>query len=689
MLRKSLLLLIVFLFLGVVATPLDHCHAVHPKELNEELSAEEEEGSIFDRMIAGTLNALTDVLDAATGTGLDEMVFLQGVEHRDYLPWHNPEQRRDILEWFYILTAVIAPFFIFPVIVTAYKMIIKSGNPQDRAEAQQNILRWFLAVLMIALAPMFMFLILRITVILIDAIVYAYARISGACLVEGLGYLTVAETLVTGNILTTAVVRLAFVLFTVYLSILYLLRLLSLSIMLVFTPFVAIMFAIKKDTTAINIWLGEIASVSFMPVSHALVLCTILLFSKEVGWLVTLIFLYSVIPLSEVLRNSMMDILTRSAGWNEAGTAGRIMGAVTGVGMIAGVGRVAGAAFSGGKAGDTNASKDSSSRLDPEKVDNSGMYNKTQNKNVATGSGIQDKSSETKTISGFGGFKTLTTTVGGEQQDSTTQGKELAIIDSTGAEDSSRRTSGKPPGGGGEGTNIEASSAETLSEGSPVIKSKKPYWTPERKQVYGWYGKSAAVSMAEIIGGVVPGGGKILGGATGKTWDGAAYVTQKAPDLLRSKKSKEKRAKEAEQLRIAEIQQQAEVKAAERAERQEIYRNVQNKQPMSEKDYRSTLHVQAKMRVEDLRRQGFKLDDEKMEKRAHDDIDQIIHQRKVNNESFPSANEVYQRERDGSNEFAGRNSPFVPQKEFEEHLKAQQKRKERKSRYDNWEQPPL
>lgn len=644
MAKKILLLCFIFLLVFGIITP-----AVGYTVITSNVEVPtEDRGGIFCRVGSEVVEAFIGMFEAVTGEGLDELVFMRGVD-RTYLPWHNAEQRAQILQWFYFLTAAIAPFFIFPILKTAFRLVLKSGNPQDRAEAMDSILRWFIAVLMIALAPMVMFTILAIAVYMVDAIVWAFARTAGLCLDEGLASLEVAGDLITGNIFTTSIVRLAFILFTAYLSILYLLRLLSLTIHLAFTPFVAIMYAIKKDITAVGIWFGEIASAAFMPVSHALVICTILLLAPGVGWFMTLIFLYSVIPLSEVLRNSMMNIFDRAAGWDEAGSAGKVMGAVTGVAMLSGVAKVAGASFGGGaKAGEANINNAKTERLDPKTV-NAVMPNRSSAPSGVEPSRTTGANSSAETVSASSGAGNTPTGKSTEHELATVSDQPQLLEPHTRTQAETQRETSSP-----EGTIKQTDLRVPPSD--RALKYRR----------YAATGVGYAIGgMAALIGGVVPGGEKLAGMAGMGAGRGAGYAIGRGTTLaytMLTPNEKHLTLQDRDLTRKAEIEQQAEAGAKQRAEKQAIYRQVQNKQPMSEKDYRSILHTQANIITEEKRAQGIKLPNEEwMEKRAYNEVDAIIHKKKSANQSFPSANEVYQREKEGFNEFtiSGTRSVFA------------------------------
>ncbi|MFZ5592532.1 MAG: hypothetical protein ACOY81_12100, partial [Bacillota bacterium] len=156
-------------------------------------------------------------------------------------------------------------------------------------------------------------------------------------------------TLQTGSVLGTAIVKLAFLGFWIYLNIIYVVRKLVLTGLLCAFPFLIVAWSVNGNVPALTIWLGEVGSNAIMPVAHALMLCFILGITDvskaaEGSWLTALVAIYTFFPLTEMLRNSYQSLFARWAGVNEAGIAGGVLGSVLGVGGLLRVGR---AAFAG------------------------------------------------------------------------------------------------------------------------------------------------------------------------------------------------------------------------------------------------------------------------------------------------------------------------------------------------------
>ncbi|MDI6907918.1 MAG: hypothetical protein QMC81_10615, partial [Thermoanaerobacterales bacterium] len=271
-------------------------------------------------------------------------------------PWQGNEMEY-LSKWYWAIAIATAPFFIIVIAVTAYRLIFAGVSVTARKEAMEAVQRWLGAVAMVALAPLMVSTLMWIVAIMMEALIGAYNAVAadlGRPISDWGTVSMTGEGIHTGSVLGTAFVRVFLTGIMLYLNVLYLIRKIALTVFFAFTPIAAMIWAINKNTTAATVWLGELVSNAMMPVAHGLVLCAILIFAdvKEMGhgtWVQVLIMLWTFIPLSEALRNSLQSIVARFAGFNEAGVAGSGFVAVAGLGSIAGVARVAGATFGGGR----------------------------------------------------------------------------------------------------------------------------------------------------------------------------------------------------------------------------------------------------------------------------------------------------------------------------------------------------
>lgn len=313
-------------------------------------------GNIFERMIALLVEVPITVIKGigslADFREIDELVFLAGAE-RDNMPWKDADQKDKMLAWFQSFMWATLPLYVFVTAYNGFKLMYSANNPMARAEAMESIQRWFFSLGIIIFAPIFVSLIMTISGITVDAVSYAFGEISGGVTTE---IALMDYDITTGSVLGTAFIKTMFALLYLYFNVIYIVRMVAISVMFGFTPLMAIMWAVKKDVTAIAVWMGELASNAFMPVAHGLVICTILLLTNKDSWVHILIMLYCLIPLSEVLRNSMMSVFTRAAGFNEQKVGMGVLGSALGLGGLVSMGRMGGAIFgsknigSGGRA---------------------------------------------------------------------------------------------------------------------------------------------------------------------------------------------------------------------------------------------------------------------------------------------------------------------------------------------------
>lgn len=329
-----------------------------------------DKGGVFERTIASIVEVPIRVIryigSAAGMKSIDELVFLSGLsdEEKKMAPWTEKELKF-IKLWYLALAGIMIPFFLVAISITAIKLINAGVNPGARAEAIESIWRWFGALGIILLAPLLVQSLLWAVGIILEGIQAGYVLVSQAAGIDrpvsdwreiNGSYF---DNLVTGSVLGTAIVKAMLVFIYLWLNVIYLIRKLVVTVMLCFTPMMALLWAINRNVNAAGIWLGEIASNAFMPVAHALVLCIVLGFCdvknvSEGTWFTILVFLYTLLPLAEVLRNSMQGLLTRMSGLNEAQTAKGIMASAIGLGGILSLGRAGGAMFGGSAAASNN-----------------------------------------------------------------------------------------------------------------------------------------------------------------------------------------------------------------------------------------------------------------------------------------------------------------------------------------------
>lgn len=157
---------------------------------------------------------------------------------------------------------------------------------------------------------------------------------------------TSIESIKTGNVFSTAIVKVIFCYLDVKINIVFLARKIMLSVMYVFTPIAAYLWGINKNVNAVSIWFGELITNSAMAFFYGItytIMCVMINASGATGWFFTMMWMFSMMKISEVLRNSLQGIFARLSGINEQdmgkGAVGVVGGAFTAAKAVAGAGR--------------------------------------------------------------------------------------------------------------------------------------------------------------------------------------------------------------------------------------------------------------------------------------------------------------------------------------------------------------
>lgn len=323
----------------------------------------QDKGGMFERAVAGLVDALVSVIEQLQSFGklksMNELVFNadkngKTISH-SYGPFNDHEWNL-LNTWYMGTTGGIAMMALVAVIATAFKMMAASMNPLLRSEAVNSMWRWFMALFIIAGAPLFMWLVFYFNDGIVEMLVQVGQKVNAD--VSSLDNYSMngdfIKSITTGSVLGTSIVKLAFAGLNLYLNMLYIVRFFVLAVIFVFTPIMAWMWALNKNVNAAAIWLGEVLSNAFMQTSHAL---TLLVFLTLTGngtmgdnWLALIVGLLVILPITEMLRNSVQGLFAKMSGVQEEKWAGRAMLGVTGLGAIAGLGSLGKATF-GGMAG--------------------------------------------------------------------------------------------------------------------------------------------------------------------------------------------------------------------------------------------------------------------------------------------------------------------------------------------------
>lgn len=358
---------------------------------------EQEEGGFFEeivaKMIAGIADAVFDITTSEDfGVGFkdyDQLIF--GVEE-NYLSPFTQEQWSNIKIWYLRMTLVAGPIMIIAVIINSYKIIVAGFSRDKRNEAKDNLLRLFFGGCSIALAPLFVkFLLLlnnSLTSILLNSTTLGSLD---SCI--GRQYLSQIST---GNAIATAIVIAMFAYLFVKLNIKFIIRQFTILVFTVFTPVIAVMWIINKKTIGAAIWFGQIFINVFMQFIYCFLFLIYLAFvSTTSGWAVSLLWAMMILPLGDVLQNTLQNLVSRIAGINNEELAMR------GIGMGAAIGHTVKSIAYQFKSNDTNGSSNVAGGImnTSRKVTNMGTTNlQTSSLNTNTINKTNDSSLKTENL---------------------------------------------------------------------------------------------------------------------------------------------------------------------------------------------------------------------------------------------------------------------------------------------------
>lgn len=285
-------------------------------------------GGLFEKIIAKMIGGIAEgIFDLTTndtfGVGFkqyDELIF--GNTENDLEPF-SEEQWNKVMQWYKVMTYIASVPILISVIILAYKIIISGFSTEKRNEAKDNILRLFFGGFAIALAPLFVKLMLYLNNNLVKILV---AKVNGGSL-DGLLGNSILTNVSTGNAILTSIVIAMFAYLFVKLNIKFIIRQFTLLVFTVFTPIVATLWIINRRAIGASIWFGQIMINAFMQFIYAFLFLIYLTFlPQNSGWAISLLWAMMILPLAEVLQNTLQDLVSRIAGIQNDEIANRGIG---------------------------------------------------------------------------------------------------------------------------------------------------------------------------------------------------------------------------------------------------------------------------------------------------------------------------------------------------------------------------
>ncbi|MGQ9756490.1 MAG: hypothetical protein ACUVRF_11235, partial [Desulfotomaculales bacterium] len=246
--------------------------------------------------------------------------------------------------------AVAMALYFMVALANSYKFMYEGANknPHVRSEAQEALWRSLFSVVIMAAGPVIVRLVCAVNNLLVDGV--SGAAGSAVLFDGGLDQYLQKGEYFTGSAIGTALAKLAFAWIGLKIIVVYWIREWVIAVIYVFTPFMAVLWALNKNVTAASVWLGEILTNAFLPTAYAIAAAAIVVLtsasiaSDDRSWAYKLLGLYLIASLGNVIRNGLQGLWTRWAGLDEEGLAAKAMG-FFGLGGIAGLGRLGTASF--------------------------------------------------------------------------------------------------------------------------------------------------------------------------------------------------------------------------------------------------------------------------------------------------------------------------------------------------------
>jgi hypothetical protein len=249
-------------------------------------------GGVFVRLVASIIDGVTDVFNWAVGSllttksgtaiTLSALIFNDGLSQTDklYAPFTATEMNT-IWTWYKAMAAGSFVLILIAVVVTAFKFSAAPFNMSMREDAVASLWRWLVAILIIAGAPILFYATVRINNGLVDLFLAIANNVAPGKSLDVM--MQPGASPQTGYVLADSVVSLIFSFIRLWLAIIYALRKLVLTVILIFTPLMAWLWSLNKNVNAAQVWLGEILSNIFMQTAHAFVFLILLSFINVGG----------------------------------------------------------------------------------------------------------------------------------------------------------------------------------------------------------------------------------------------------------------------------------------------------------------------------------------------------------------------------------------------------------------------
>ncbi|MGO0123019.1 hypothetical protein [Desulfothermobacter acidiphilus] len=237
-----------------------------------------DEGGLFEKAVAEIFNAIFRII---YGDGKRPgLLGRWGFKDLDHLVFDKPQNWDSLLhpapfseqQWqkldhlYYGMVGVAWALYLVLTLVASGRFMSGGFNksPEARAEGKATLWRMLFALVIMIGAPV----LVRAFFVLANAVqvgIADAAKSSSGLLDRGF-----VESVATGSVLGTAIVKCAFAWITFQVNIIFWVRDVVMSVMYAFTPLMAVLWAANRNVTAAAVWLGELLTNAFLPAAYTL-----------------------------------------------------------------------------------------------------------------------------------------------------------------------------------------------------------------------------------------------------------------------------------------------------------------------------------------------------------------------------------------------------------------------------------
>lgn len=252
----------------------------------------------------------------------DDLIF-NGNRLDDSLSPFTSDLWSKTMKWYGIFSTISGSLILIAVFILGYKIIVAGMNTARKNEVKESLMRLCFGGVAIALAPIF----IRLMLFLNNSMVYLILNASNnTSLGDKLGE-SMLTSISTGNAIATALVIAMFIYLFVKLNIKFIVRQFTIIIFTIFTPVAAGLWIINKNVTAASIWAGQIIMNIFMQFIYCFLFLIYLAFLPSgSGWAVSLIWAMMILPLADALQNCFQNLTSRIAGVDNEQMTNRVVG---------------------------------------------------------------------------------------------------------------------------------------------------------------------------------------------------------------------------------------------------------------------------------------------------------------------------------------------------------------------------